>query len=146
MIVSIRGLAIALSGATGTEGILHRLFNTAVGLVARRFTRRKMMVIAVTSKVAVVRMEPEDSNIAVQMAVNAQGRAPAKLHRHDEHQKDGEQATHGCDSTRLRMSAKRRTMQPLRHLTLTFGRPYRPQLAARQRDERRKEHRWRAVE
>ncbi|MGH8667007.1 MAG: transporter [Burkholderiales bacterium] len=65
-----------------------------------------MMMVAVTSRVAVVRMKPEDSNVAVRVAVNAQGHAPARLDRHDEHQKNREQATHGCDSTRLRLGAK----------------------------------------
>jgi hypothetical protein len=69
-------------------------------------------MVAVTSRVAVVRMEPEGRNIVVRVAVNAQGRAPAKLDRHDKHQDDGEQAMHGCDSTRLRAGAKWWTMNP----------------------------------
>ena len=65
-----------------------------------------MMMILLISRVAVMGMEPQGSDIAVRMPMNAQRGAPAKLDRHDEHEKDREQAMHGCDSTRLRISAK----------------------------------------
>lgn len=90
MIVSVQALAIALPGITRTSGILRRRLDTAIGntatrLITRCFRRAKTMMVAVISSVAGVRMEPEGGNIAVRVTVNAQGRAPAELHRHDEH-------------------------------------------------------------
>jgi hypothetical protein len=69
-----------------------------------------MMMILVISRVAVMGMEPQGSDIAVRMTMDVQGRAPAKLDRHDEHEKDREQAMHDCHSTRLLLSAKCQVM------------------------------------
>lgn len=114
MIVSVRAIAIAFVGAAGA---LHRPVETAVAVAARRFARVRMVMVAVITLMVVMRMEPEN-DVAVRVAVNVERCAPGELERHDEHQKDDQQAAHGYDCTR---TAREREVVPCWVSMARFG-------------------------